>query len=149
MAEKRRKRRWRGGGGGTWHNFRKLQFCDGLEHWWPAASARPSLDKDTTLLQPWPGSWLVWGWGNHWLQVNTASLCLRGFTDLVCHNIASWRLPPARVAASRATCCFRLLSTDQNIGYQGRGREAEQIPINWMPILKSISRCIKEQKSFC
>ena len=80
--------------GGTWHNFRKLQFCDGLEHWWPAAaasgSALPSLDKDTLLLQPSPGlAWLP-GRGNQWLQVNTASLCLRGFTDLVCDNIAWW-----------------------------------------------------------
>ena len=58
---------WRRGGeveevGGTWHNFRKLQFCDGLEHWWPAASgsALPSLDKDTLLSSSpalaWPGS---------------------------------------------------------------------------------------------
>ena len=49
--------------GGTWHNFRKLQFCDGLEHWWPAASARPSLDKDTTLLRTWPGSLASVGMG--------------------------------------------------------------------------------------
>ena len=154
MAERRRKRRWRGGEevGGTWHNFRKLQFCDGLEHWWPAASARPSLDKDTTLLRTWPGSLASVGMGESLVtgqHQHCFSLSQGIYRFSLSQYIASWRLPPARVPASRATCCFRLLSTDQNIGYQGRGREAEQIPINWMPILKSISRCIKEQKSFC
>ena len=142
-----RRGRWRWGELGT--TLGNYNFVTA----WSTGGQQPLLGPawTKTRLSSSPGlaPWLVWGWGNHWLQVNTASLCLKGFTDLVCHNIASWRLPPALVAGSRATCCFRLLSTDQNIGYQGRGREAEQIPINWMPILKSISRCIKEQKSFC
>ena len=85
---------WRRGGeveevGGTWHNFRKLQFCDGLEHWWPAASgsALPSLDKDTLLLQPSPG---LAPWQGE--SVVTGQHCFslsHGIYRLsLCHNIA-------------------------------------------------------------